>query len=268
MKLKPLLKPLALTGVLLALFVSVLAVPNIQRAWVRNKVADRTFEVKGKRNGGGGTGFQVEAASGTSYIITNSHVCEMAQADGKDENFLLVNRHDHWMKRRILEVSRDSDLCLVEGWPGLQGLSIGGRVHIGQTVSAIGHPHLGPITMSSGEVVAFTDTLIEHHIMLSGDKKLNKLLGASDMACDMPKNEIVKKHIMFFGLIDLGEVPFCMVRESKAIQTNVTIFGGNSGSPLVDSWGRVVGIVFASDPSTNWGYAVNLRHLNLLLKDF
>jgi len=265
MKLRSLLKPLVLTVTLLVVFVFVLIAPNAQRAWVRLQVEDRIFEVRGTKVGGGGTGFQLEAPSGVSYIVTNSHVCEMAQKDSKDNTFLLIHKNDHWMKRRILEISSNSDLCLVEGWPGLSGLSIGGMAHIGDLVSAIGHPRLGPTTTSLGEIVAFTDTLMVHHLMPLGDTKLDKLLETSDESCDQLKNEIVKKNMILFSP---REVSWCMVKENEAIQTNVVIFPGSSGSPLISSWGHVVGVMFASDTTTHWGYAVNLRYLNQLLKDF
>ena len=267
-RVKRLLKPLAVLGLLAAVFVSVLEAPQVQRAYVRGKVAAAVFEVRGQKDGGGGTGFQVEGPSGTSYIVTNSHVCEFAQSAAKDQNFVLVKQTDHWLKRRVLEVDGEADLCLLEGAPNIAGLKLGGDVKIGDYVAAVGHPHLGPTTMSEGEVVARTDTLIQHHIMKSGDAKLDRFLGASDEPCDQPKNEIVKKMLYLFGFIPLGEAPICLVREKEAVQTNVTIFGGNSGSPLVDSWGRVVGVVFAADGSTNWGFAVNINHLKHLLRDY
>ena len=268
LNLKLVLKPLVLAAVMVAVFIAVFEFPAMQRMYVRHNVAERVFEIKGKPNGGGGTGFQVEAPSGDTYIVTNSHICEFASKDSGDANFLLVRKGEHWMKRRILEVSGESDLCLVEAWPSLSGLKLGDSVRVGEMVSAVGHPHLGPTTMSSGEVVAWTDTEIPHHIMPTGDAKLDKLLRVSDEPCNQPKNAIVKKMMYFMGFIPLGEAPICIVKEHKAIQTNVVIFGGNSGSPLVDSWGNVVGVVFASDTGTNWGFAVNLKHLKLLLKDF
>lgn len=267
-KLKALIKPLALLGLLAAVFVSVIEVPVMQRAWVRGQVASSVFEVRGKTDGGGGTGFQVVGPSGTPYIVTNSHVCEYAQKAAEDQNFVLVRQSNHWLKRRVLEVDGEADLCLLEGAPGVPGLRLGSDVKIGDRVAAIGHPHLGPTTLSDGEVVAFTDTEIPHHIMQSGDVKKDKFFGASPQSCNLPKNFIKKQEFFLFGIISLGEMNVCMIKETEAIQTNVTIFGGNSGSPLVDMWGNVVGVVFAADTSTNWGFAVNLGHLKHLLKDY
>ena len=267
-KLKSLLKPLALTVSLLALFAAVLEFPVLKRAWVRHEVAERVVEVRGAKDRGGGTGFQVEASSGIAYIVTNSHVCELAQKDSKNENFVLVKRQGHWMKRRVLEVSDKADLCLLEGLPGLSGLKLGNSPQVGEMVSAIGHPRLGPITMVTGEVVRFIDVAIPHHLMPSGDKKKDKFFNVSNESCNQPKNEIVKKEFFLFGFIPLGEMPVCMVKETNSVQTNLTIFGGNSGSPMIDSWGRVVGVVFAADSSTNWGFAVNVDHLKDLLSHF
>lgn len=266
-KLMPLVKPLLLVVSLVAVFALIVEIPNLRREWMRQKVADRVFEIKGIKDGGGGTGFQVEAPSGQAFIVTNSHVCEIAQKDGEDKNFLLVKKTDHWMKRRILEVDEQSDLCLVEAWPHLSGLSLGEMLEVGDEVTAIGHPHLGPITMMSGEVTAFTNIQMMHHLMISNEARKDKFFGATSQACNLPKNEIKKQEFFFFGL-SLGEMTACMVNEKEAIQTNVTIFPGNSGSPLVDASGKVVGVIFASNTRSNWGYAVNLNHLKLLLQDF
>lgn len=254
-----LLRSLMLTVSLLIIFAATAEVPHIKHDWVRNKVANRVFMIKGTPDGGGGTGFQVEASSGDTYIVTNSHVCELAQQESKDKNFLLVSRAgERWMKRQVIEVSGDADLCLLEAWPGLSGLKLGKLPHLGEMVSAVGHPNLGPLTMTSGEIAQYLDVSIITHYMISGDKKIDEQFSATNEPCDKPKNSIVK----------YTQIKACMAKESMAVRTSVPIFPGSSGSPLVDHWGNVVGVICARDRTTGWGYAVNLEQLALFLEDF
>lgn len=267
-RLKRLQKPLTVLLLCLIAFTAVLEAPMFHRAWLRHKVASRVFEVKGTKDGGGGTGFQIEAPSGEQYIVTNSHVCEYALKDAGSKNILLVQRGEHLMKRRVMEISDRADLCLIEGWPGMSGLKLGGSSEVGDLVIAIGHPLLGPTTMTVGEVTAFSKVSIPHHIMKSGNAKRDKMFNASDESCDQPKNEIKNQQLFLFGVIPLGEVKMCWVNEEMAMHTNATIYPGNSGSPLVDKWGRVVGVVFAADQRSHYGSAVNIDALKFFLADF
>jgi S1-C subfamily serine protease len=225
------------------------------------------FEVKGVKDGGGGTGFQVQAPSGENYIVTNSHVCEHSLKAANSKNILLVIRGEHAMKRRVLEISDRADLCLIEGWPGVEGLKLGSERDIGDMVIAVGHPMLGPTTMTMGELRDFVQVEIVHHVMPGPNKAQNKGLQASDEPCEGPKFEVKMQKLFFFG-IPMGEAKMCMVKETDAMQTNTEIYPGSSGSPVVDRWGRVVGVMFASDNRSNWGYAVNLENLAFFLKDF
>lgn len=272
-KLKPvfksLLRPLAVVAVSLLTFAIILELPALYQTWLRHKVASRVFEIKGDKDSGGGTGFQIDAPSGTSYIITNSHVCELAIKDGHDKNFLLVEKDGHSLKRQIIEISEFSDLCLVQGWPNLSGLNMGPEVEVGHQVIAIGHPLLGPTTMTFGEVTSMSDMKLLHHIMKTGNPRVDLLIGAEDDGtCSEAKNEIIKETIYFMGTLPLGTANLCLVNELDAIHTNATIFPGSSGSPMVNKLGEVVGVMFASNKETHWGSAVNLRQLHAFLADF
>ncbi len=266
--LKRLVKPLALLSIFAVAFLTTLEFPKLHAAYVRHKVSSYVFEIRGTRESGGGTGFQVKSESGNTYIVTNSHVCEGAQKDSNDFDHVLVKRDDRWMKRRILEIDENADLCLVEAWPSLSGLKMGEGADVGEQISVIGHPRKGPLTMTSGEVTAFEDLFIQHHIMKSGDVRLDNMLKATDETCSLPKNIIQKKMTFLYGILPMGEATICFFKETQALRISANVFPGNSGSPLVNSSGEVVGVVFATDTNTNWGFAVNLERLKNLLKDY
>jgi hypothetical protein len=214
--------------------------------------------------GHGGTGFQVQTPSGTPVIMTNSHVCERASADGKS---MLAVKGDKEMTRKILKIDNTADLCVVEGWPGDPGLKVGKDVKDGDAVTEIGHPGLNPLTTSRGEVQGRADIDIMHHMMPTGQKGLDRFLDVSKQPCKEPKFEIHKKDTTMLGMFKIKEVPLCFVKEKDAVHVSNPTFPGNSGSPLVDKIGEVVGVIFASDFEET-GYAVNVDHLNRLLKDF
>src|SRR5271157_4158594 len=119
---------------------------TFHRQWLRNKVASKVFEIRGgiEHSSGGATGFAIKGLSGMSYIITNAHVCEEVLRETKSQNLLFVKKDGHLLKRRVLEIFDTTDLCLIEGWPGVEGLSVGKDLDIGSVVYEVGHPHLMP----------------------------------------------------------------------------------------------------------------------------
>jgi len=211
----------------------------------------------------GGTGFQVQATNGP-VIITNSHVCERSPKDGRN---ILVIKGDEEMKRKILKIDDAADLCVVEGWPKDPGLTLGKDTKVGQKVMEIGHPGLGDLKVSEGEVTDTVNVEILHHVMPTGQKGLDKMMGITNEPCKGPKFKILKKDMPLMGIFSVKNVPLCFVVETDAIKTDVPTFPGNSGSPLLDKQGKVVGVIFATDGEEN-GYAVNLDHLKSLLKNF
>lgn len=260
---KPLIKSALLATMLLVILTAVTATPLVVRALAEKEIGEHIYMLKGGDDHGG-TGFQVETPSGKPVIVTNSHVCENASAD---EKTIFVFKDDEKMVRKILKIDDASDLCVVEGWPNDPGLKVGKDVKDGQGVREIGHPGLGPLKTADGEVLGRTDVDIMHHMMPTGQKGLDKLLNVSKKPCKGPKYEIRKHDTTMLGIFQIKNVPLCFVREKNAIKVDAPTFPGNSGSPLIDKEGTVVGVIFASDSEEN-GYAVNVDHLNHLLKNF
>jgi hypothetical protein len=83
--------------------------------------------------------------------------------------------------------------------------------------------------------------------------------------CTKPKHEVTVQTVNLIFLY--VRLVTCLEVTVGAYKTNILIRPGNSGSPVVDFWGNVVGIVFASD-NYNWGSVVSYRDLEKFLSNF
>lgn len=231
--------------------------PEIHGMYLRHAVGEKVYMIKGRIDGGGGTGFALKAPSGQTYIVTNSHVCKGALTQSEDKTSLLVVGENGAMRRRIIENSDFTDLCLLEGLPGVEGLSVGSEPGIGEVVGVVGHPALRPLSLSRGEIVGAQDVDIFAYIIKGSNAFIDSVAPPGlvrDEKCDLPKNQIVHAETPF------GPIDACLNVTKGAYMSTAVIFPGNCGSPVVDFWGRVEGVAFASD-GTNWAYIVSLKDL-------
>lgn len=195
---------------------------------------------------GSGTGFEVQAKSGKVYTITNAHVCALA----KDGIIMveLESNSERFIPRRVLEVYEKNDLCLIEGIEGYTGLKLASDYSLGEPVWAIGYPMGDSMNVSNGRIKS---------------RSLVELIAEDTLPanCNKPGMQM-RSFDTFFGSMQI-----CTIQR-RAIMTDVQIFPGNSGSPLVNIYGNVVGVVFASDTRTHWGSAVPLADLKELLEAY
>lgn len=95
----------------------------------------------------GGSGFQVEAPSGLQYIITNKHVCAVANEFGE----VMVSTTTGERKvLRVLDRYKEHDLCVIEPFEGLRPMRLASNIYRSERVYLIGHPRLADLTFERG----------------------------------------------------------------------------------------------------------------------
>lgn len=239
------LKPLFF---LVATCVLAFNLPSLHYHYVRHVVGKTIVKIWAPGHRGGGTGFHIKSPKGNVYILTNSHVCEVS-SDGLNIDVETAEGRD--IKRRIIENSGNTDLCLIEGVPNAQYLTLGKEANPGDILAVVGHPELMANTMTRGEVIEKMEVKIPvSEIVTDADR--NK--------CTLPKNSI-EKFFTFFGPVEV-----CMSKV-KAIMTTIPILPGSSGSPVIDLWGNVCGVVFAGNRA-NWAAAVQFGEVKTFLEPY
>lgn len=184
----------------------------------------------------GGTGFSVRAPSGKLYTMTNAHVCDGVMTedgfiyghDSKDD--------DRVIQLRVLEVSDFTDLCLVEPMPNATGLDVSSVDAVrNDKLFVLGYPSLEPLQYAEG-------------LMTANIKVTVPLFEVKLENCTLPKHKMIDIHGSFFGIP--VEMTICALSLDAAI-TNIKIYPGNSGSPVLNESGEIVGVVFAAGNTAN-----------------
>lgn len=238
-----------------------LMAPQMRDYWLRDKVGSKSYRIV-QPGAGMGTGFAIKAPSGNSYILTNDHVCEMST---DQLHLLVVDDHGEYIPRTILHRSDKTDLCLLEGMPGVEGLTLSASAPAeGDPLNAVGHPSGYLTTLTKGSLIMRKDVEIFVGIISikaeNGDPiSIGDLL--SEKECSKPKNRILEvKRYSPFGSVTLK---VCLNVTKDAYFTTILGQPGSSGSAVVNNWGEVVAVLFAGDRS---GWSILVSHDDI--KDF
>lgn len=195
-----------------------------------------------------GTAFAMKAKSGKVYTVTNAHICGLRNKD--NQIGVMEHRTERIIPLRVIEVYPENDLCIVEGVTGYEGLDIGVESSVSQTVWTFGHALGEELNIAHGRVKAF--------------KPIEMI---DETVTDMTKCVGSRRHVETEYTLFFGPMTVC-VKVYDTVATDVATFPGNSGSPMVDRFGKVVGVIFAGSTRSNWGFAVPLKDLRKLLEAY
>lgn len=193
----------------------------------------------------GGTGFEIEW-HGRQYTLTNDHVCGLAEGTGY---LLAVPTYGRVQTIRVLKRSDRTDLCLLEPLIDLPALKPSATILRNlEGFTVVGHPLLDKLTATSGHIVRFETIKLLEGVITNKEQ---------EDACHGPKRTP--------GDFLIWRVCVVTIRSQ---QTTAHIEPGSSGSPVVDSYGEVKGIAFASDSIGHHSYIVPVDDIRKFLNSY
>lgn len=190
-----------------------------------------------------GTAFAVISDSGDVHLITAGHVCDALSTLGSTA-FVRLNDSSVLKIMTNYHVSKTTDLCslgIIETDSYLE-LATSVRASIGFVV---GFPVGYRLAAQSG-------SLLEIKTQQWPSPNQDDCQEPYDMVPSDPGNII--------------SVPVC-AREMDILTTNIPVAPGNSGSPVLNTDGEVVGVVSAYNTDTPmWGLMIPLKDLRAFIK--
>ncbi len=231
---------------LLVILFSVPFLNNIHNAYIRI-LGSGVVMLTNSAGNSGATGFVVRGKSGKKYIMTNNHVCGLAE-NGLLRAITVGGESFEVSKVKSYEYN---DLCALEAHQSLGlAVNIARSVDLGESAWVIGHPLLEPRSVAVGE--------------LSGTVFITIAVSANPkgLECMGPTYSIVDTSNTSYHLFGVDTV---CTRRLEAVASTMSIQPGNSGSPAVNIYGSVIAVAFAANESGTRSYFVPLSDLKNFL---
>lgn len=203
---------------------------------------------------GGGTGWATKSSQGRPVIVTNDHVCAV------ETGGYVVLEQEGGKKsiKAILARNFERDLCVIEGLdiPALDLASNPPRRF--DPITVFGHPLLNPTTPAYGQYVADGIMEVGFNPEEDGTCRGGELMTSKKRPPNfgVPHTETPMN---FFGSV--------CVLSMELSYTTVSIYPGNSGSPVTNADGDVVGVINSASPRDNRGNFIPLVYVREILEE-
>lgn len=189
---------------------------------------------------GTGTGF-IYNKNGKQYLVTNSHVCgEQKSLLIKDENFSIESQ--------VLYTSLDHDICLLKPLKNKYGINSGKYLN-NKEYFTYGFPFDRPGQVGKGIFSNFDKAAVFTYLV-TNQSIANKCL---------KENSVIQHNGIVYG---------CIHFYTNVSLTKLLTHPGQSGSPVLNKFGQLVGVIFSRTGSGSEGVMLKVETLNEAIKEY
>lgn len=206
----------------------------------RSSLPDKTVMITNLGKNHGGSGTIVQSTEQSSYILTNSHICEVVKSGG----FVIAESKEYAVA--AYKQSSEHDLCVIRVNQNLQvNTAIARRAPATYEPAVIsGRPNLYPTVVTYGH---FSGNIIQY-------------INAGTRECS--ESEKQDPTVGLFCM-SLGQLP--LIRAYETVLVTAMIMPGSSGSGVYNSSGELSGVVFAGNGSLGYALTVPYGYMHRFL---